>query len=166
LPDVAKDFEPCCSNEEQELLKKCIQTIKENTEYPDELVYFSVIKYYYATIVLEYYATDDRVGEYDCYRILQKKYRVGNKLVDEITTSDAPWASKVRQLVNFGKELMEQHAASTGSSVTASAGVGSMGGKKSKKGKKTKKTKKSKKSKKSKTKKSKKSKTKKSKTRK
>ena len=39
-------------------------------------------------------------------------YGVESKLVDEITISDAPWVSKVRQLVNFGKELIENRGIS------------------------------------------------------
>jgi hypothetical protein len=105
------EFIPCCTNEEKELLKECILTIKEHTNLDDETIYSGVIGYYYMTIVNEYYVLiGENFGEtyfYVCFKNLFYK-NSGRKLVDLITTSDEEWASFVRQKINFGSYKRKQ----------------------------------------------------------
>ena len=107
--DALKDFKTCCKKEEKLLLKKAINyAVKNNSTMEEDTVYIAVLYYYYYTIVLEYYLTDMCIIKKfitSLYyprieKIVEEKTNSVEKLVMKITTSDEPWASHIRRVLN------------------------------------------------------------------
>ena len=103
FPEDVKDFNSLRSDDEYEILKKCVQLIPHGRN--NKVSRFAVISFYYLVVVLEYYVhikpkniihkseiaqfrlgSDERLEEY-------------NRIFIEITCSDEKWASKMRRLV-------------------------------------------------------------------
>lgn len=97
--DDKKDFTPCCSEEEKDILKKCILLVQENTNFPSNDIYLGVIEYYYSSIVLEYYASKE--NHFYCFDFFNKEMPKAVNVRDMITVSDEPWASQVRRAIHF-----------------------------------------------------------------
>lgn len=94
-----KEFTKCCTEEEKNVLKKCIQIMQVDTDYNPKAMYAGLVQFYYSTIVLEYYVSAENY--YRCFDTINQKYPGAVKVRDAITVSNEPWASKVRQLINF-----------------------------------------------------------------
>ena len=91
-------FSPCCSSlAEKNVIKHSINIAKQNTTYSDEVIYCSVMLFYYMSIVVEY---NTYTGS--CYYYLKKEYGEDNvdELIRQITTSDEEWASQIRKIIN------------------------------------------------------------------
>lgn len=97
--DEINDFKPCCTNEEKDILKKCIFLLLDNTDFEISDIYAGVIEYYYSTIILEYYVLSDT--DFRCFQSLNRYMPNIFKVINAITTSDESWASKVRRDINF-----------------------------------------------------------------
>jgi hypothetical protein len=92
-------FSPCCSSlAEKNVIKHSINIAKQNTTYSDEVIYCSVMLYYYMSIVVEY---NTYTGS--CYSNLKTEYggtHDVDELIRQITTSDEEWASQIRKIIN------------------------------------------------------------------
>ena len=112
FPYDKQDFTKCCTEEEKDILKKCIQILQSESNFKsnkEEDVYLGLIQYYYSSIVLEYYVLTE-TNDYKCFTLMNKTYPGAVKVRDAITTSNDPWASKIRRLINFAvkpEELKE-----------------------------------------------------------
>jgi hypothetical protein len=103
FPYDKQDFTKCCTEEEKDILKKCIQILQSESNFKsnkEEDVYLGLIQYYYSSIVLEYYVLTD-TNDYKCFTELNETYPGAVKVRDAITISNDPWASKIRRLINF-----------------------------------------------------------------
>jgi hypothetical protein len=97
--NMHSEFTPCCSEEEKDILRKCIILVEEHTDFKSKDIYMGVIEYYYYSIVLEYYASEENL--FNCFDMHKSEYPKAVNVRDMITISDEPWASKVRRLINF-----------------------------------------------------------------
>jgi hypothetical protein len=103
FPNDKQDFTKCCTEEEKDILKKCIQILQSESNFKsnkEEDVYSGLIQYYYSSIVLEYYVLTE-TNDYKCFTLMNETYPGAVKVRDAITISNDPWASKIRRLINF-----------------------------------------------------------------
>ena len=92
FPEDAKDFNSLRSDDEYEILKKCVQLIPHGRN--NKVSRFAVISFYYLVVVLEYYV------HIKPKNIIHKsEIEEYNRIFIEITCSDEKWASKMRRLV-------------------------------------------------------------------
>jgi len=99
--DAVIDFHCACTRDEKTMLQNVISIVIEaNPKINKKNIYMAIIYYYYVCIVIEYYAT-----EIFDFKKITKKIKGLNlltikNLVNKITLSDEPWASRVRRIIN------------------------------------------------------------------
>jgi hypothetical protein len=126
------EFTPCC-NEEKKVLELCLQKILEKfgiTIISENVLYWTVVYYYYNTIVLEYnvvqFFHQHRMRRYIEMKTTELKCKENNTelnkflsvkfdykdvelmttLMLQISFSDEKWATTIRQnILNYGEDI-------------------------------------------------------------
>ncbi len=92
FPKEFKDFNPSISQDNFEILKKCIKLIPHDRN--TRVSQLAVVSFYYLVVVSEYYVQINPANINCRYEV--EEY---NKIFMELSFSNEEWASKIRRLV-------------------------------------------------------------------
>ena len=107
--DTRSEFTSCCNEDEIRIILQCANIYLENNSTANkEEVLLAMISYYYTAQVLEHYLGYEQAMDFDCMKKFNNSSKSIYQIRDEITTSNASWASQIRSMMlglNLGSGL-------------------------------------------------------------